>query len=214
MANLQPHVVITQSPLFNQETLVSGSLETFGNDNFDLKNILISENDNLTPITGLLLKFPAKATSVINKIELPVDPTGWQAAGFYAVLRAFNKNWREDIVIDIAEVDKSGKFVHVLKASSSNPEKLELLKKELESMNQKVAEELGVEFKHSTEVLKEDETYKFPEVKFGGGRDKLFFTGKKIQLLFMMQALQTYITNEFGSLAEATFLLDYVNYYD
>lgn len=211
LANLQPHVIITQSPLFNQETLVSGSLETFGGDNFDLKNILISENDNLTPITGLLLKFPAQRPAIINQVELPPDPSGWQAAEFYSVLRTFNKNWRDDILMDIAETDKTGKFIHILKASNSNPAKLELLKKELEIMNCKLIEELGVKVNYSTKYAADTP---IDQVLDKEDNNKLFFTGKKNHLLFMMQALQSFVDQEFKDLSDATFTLDNVGQFD
>lgn len=226
LANLQPHIVITHSPLFNQETMVSGSMETFGNDNFDLKNILLAENDNLTPITALLLKFPQKTSSVVNTIELPEDLTGWQAAGYYSVLREFNKNWRDDIVVDVSQTGKDGVFKHTLKAASANDDKLQLIKKEIEKMNEKVENELGVPIKKIT-VLQEstqlaphedqnqlqadNHQVKEPQnFQSDIPRNKLFFTGKKIELLFMMQALQRYLDSELKTLKEATFTLDYV----
>lgn len=211
LANLQPHVIVTESPLFNQETLVSGSLETFGNDNYDLKNILISENDNLTPITRLLLKFPARSTSVVNTVQLPQEKSGWQVAGFYSVLRQFNKIWRDDVTVNVSEVEKDGSFVHVLQASTSNPEKLALLRQEVENMNKQVVDELGVDIKCTTEIRDQNDSTPFLEFKASPNTNKLFFTGKKIQLLFMMQALQSYVSQELGSLSEATFSLDYVD---
>lgn len=212
LANLQPYIIFTESPLFNQETLCSGSLETFGNDNYDIKGVLISENDNLTPITKLLLKFPKFDESVINKVELPDDKTGWTAAAYYAILREFNKIWREDIQIDVSRTESSGKFVHVLKVSSSNSEKIRLLKKELEKMNQKISIELGLPIKTSTELTKGHKSEFYQELRESESSDKLFFTGKKMQMLPNLQALQNYVSGEFSWLKEANFKLDYVRF--
>ena len=212
MANIQPYIMMTESPLFNQETLCSGSLETFGSDNYDIKGILIAENDNLTPINKLQLKFPKFEESVMNIVELPSDMTGWTAAGYYNILRNFNKTWRDDIQIDISKTDKNGTFYHVLKASSSSHDKIELLMKDLQKMNSQVSHELGYDIKCTTEVTKIHKAETYTELSDYPGSNQLFFTGRKAYMFHMMQSLHSYIANEFSWLKEANFKLDYVAY--
>lgn len=210
LGNIQPHIVVTESPLFNQETLLSGSLETFGNETYDIKAVLISENDNLTSITKMLLKFPHIKDSVVNIVELPEDQSGWHSSYFYSILRQFNKEWKDDVSVDVSITDKKGKFKHILKATSSCPEKIELLKKEVEKMNKLVEDTIGVKVKSVTKIIDkqtEDSTCLLNELP---KTEKLFFTGKKKNMNTMLQSLLTYVKQEFQTIDESMFIFDYV----
>lgn len=211
LANLQPYIMLTESPLFNSESLLSGSMETFGNESFDIKGVLISENDNLCSIMKVMLKFPKHGHSVVNVVELPIDKTGWTAAHFYTVLREFNKEWRNDIQIDVSSTDGNGKFIHVLKASSSSPEKIELIKSHLKALNKRAEDVIGAPLK--SEIKQTDEKgwdENLVGLKTNPQSHQLFFIGKKQELLPMLQSLQNYVCRDFKQFEDSTFILDYV----
>lgn len=210
LVNLQPYITLTESPLFNSESLLSGSMETFGSESFDIKGVLISENDNLTSIMKVMLKFPKYKQSVLNVVELPNDKTGWTAAHFYSILRKFNKEWKNDVQMDFSLSDKDGGYRHVLKATSSSPEKIELIKTQMQAMNKRAEEAIGLKLKFDTKISTQDRSETTVELRPILDTQQLFFTGKKKEMLTMLQALQLYVNREFSNFNDSTFILDYV----
>lgn len=126
MANLFPYIRLTESLLFDGTILCSSSLEAYGKELFDIKGIMLAENDNISVINKLHLKFPKKSYSLESRIRIepgsPID-TG---LSFHELLHGFNKEWRDDIRINISQKSQDGAFKHLLKVSSVNRNKVGL----------------------------------------------------------------------------------------
>ena len=70
MTNLYERVELTESRLFDGSILCSGSLEDYGKDIFDIKGILLNENDSISVINKLRLKFPYRSSTLESWIEV------------------------------------------------------------------------------------------------------------------------------------------------
>jgi len=142
MANLQRNIYLTESLLFDGQILTSTSLETFGKDLFDVKSLLLWNNDYISVIGKLHFKFPAKHHTIINKVEI-VGASQESIEEYLSLSRKFNKIWKEDVLYDIAKqsiltvdpVEKEqyiprslgqpgSRFVHLIKVASKDPHKV------------------------------------------------------------------------------------------
>ncbi len=124
MANFFPHIRLTESLLFDGTILCSSSLENYGKELYDIKGILLAENDNISVINKLHMKFRRKSYTLESRIKIEPGSTIGSTLGFHELLHGLNKEWRDDIKVNVSAKYQDGTLRHLLKVSSKNRHKV------------------------------------------------------------------------------------------
>lgn len=140
LSNLKRNIQFTESFLDNGQIITSSSMDSYAEDLFDIKNILLEENQNVSHIHSLRIKFRPVNYWVVNIIQLQ-DNKYQFLSDFLSQLTAFTKTWKEDVLYDVAYFKQNGIFKHELKFSSpskakvSNSQQIDFIKSQLDEFN-------------------------------------------------------------------------------
>ena len=87
---------------------------------FDLKKIMISENENLNFINKVSFKVSQKKDSTRKVIVLQQDRNGLVFQELDNLLAPFLKEWTSELQVDVVHQGSEGKIKRILKFSSDN----------------------------------------------------------------------------------------------
>ena len=88
---------------------------------FDLKKIMINENENLNFINKVSFKINQKKDSTRKVIVLQEDPNGYMFQELDNLVGPFLKEWASGLEVDIVHHEARGVIKRILKFSTDNP---------------------------------------------------------------------------------------------
>ena len=125
----------TESLLFDGQILSSSNVDNYGKDMYDIKGLLISENDYISVIHKMHMTYNTTKPAIYNNIEFDVSSDGGEMNDVYRVLDEFVSTWRDDIRIHITRQDKRGRVYSTMKISTDSRDKYDVIHRHIEEMN-------------------------------------------------------------------------------
>lgn len=140
LVSLLNNMTKTEAMLTNGQRLFSSPDDPVASQEFDLKKILLVENENISFIHKIQLQFLKKSSSVIRKINFESDLTGQNARELTNYLSNFMDEWKEETKVNLVHYKQGmGREAELyLKFSSNNSHKLRLLDHQMGEIDQKM----------------------------------------------------------------------------
>ena len=91
---------------------------------FNLKEIMLTENENLSFINKIDFKFIKLKDTSRKVITLKADPNGYNVKDLDNLVSKFFKEWQEELVVDIVHENDKGQVKRILKFSTNNKQKV------------------------------------------------------------------------------------------
>ena len=85
---------MTESLLFDGQVLCSTNLDSYGRDLYDIKGVLMAENEHVSVIHKLLVRFPQPEPALLNQVDFPAAKDGSDLLDFFALLKQHTAAWK------------------------------------------------------------------------------------------------------------------------
>lgn len=122
--NLFENITKTEAMLPNGDTLFSSPDNPVAQRGFDIKSIILAENENLCFVDKFELEFDEVNSSFRKKIVILSDDSGYNVTDLDDLLGVFLENWEDETKVNVIHFKDNGVVERILKFSSRNKSKV------------------------------------------------------------------------------------------
>lgn len=122
--NLLSNITKTEAILPNGDTLFSSPDNTVAKKAFDIKSIILTENENFCFVNKYEFEFDKVERSFRKKIVLESDKDGYNIKDFDDLLNNFLKDWSNETKVNVVHHRDGGIVERILKFSCKNSRKV------------------------------------------------------------------------------------------